>query len=71
MENKYQMFLNKQYDYEIGTLVMSCLNGRVPVMGVILGYDKDNDPLIFFFDRKDVLPFYRHHMEPLSEKHQK
>ena len=37
--------------------------------GIVVGFDKDNDPIVFFFGRKadEASPYYAHDIEVLSE----
>ena len=64
MQNKYEMFLGRQYDYKIGTLVGNSYGSN---MGVIVDYDEDRDPLVYYFKIKQILPEFRRHIILLQE----
>lgn len=56
---------------KVGDLV-KCDIGQYPEsnhrVGVITGFDEDNDPVVCYYDgepRTD--PFYRHHLEVINE----
>ena len=37
------------------------------VIGVIVGLDKDGDPIVFFNDREESKPYYKRDVEVISE----
>ncbi len=35
--------------------------------GIVVGFDPEDDPIVFFFGKNDAKPYYAHDIEVLSE----
>ena len=59
--DKHEIFLKGEYNYKIGTLVKANDEDGV-YFGIIIGYDEEFDPIVYYFADRYVYAEYRRHI---------